>query len=42
VHSWLGSYAALTHQLGGEFTRLEGRNVAATLAHYIRVGGPAV
>ena len=21
--------------LGGEFTRLEGRNVAATLAHYI-------
>jgi K+-sensing histidine kinase KdpD len=32
---WLGSYAALTHQLGGEFTRLEGRNVAATLAHYI-------
>jgi two-component system, OmpR family, sensor histidine kinase KdpD len=33
---WLGSYAALTHQLGGEFTRLEGRNVAATLAHYIR------
>ena len=32
---WLGAYAALTHQLGGEFTRLEGRNVAATLAHYI-------
>jgi two-component system sensor histidine kinase KdpD len=32
---WLGSYAALTHQLGGELTRLEGRNVAATLAHYI-------
>jgi len=23
------------HQLGGEFTRLEGRNVAAMLAHYI-------
>ncbi len=32
---WLGPYAALTHQLGDEFTRLEGRNVAATLAHYI-------
>src|SRR4029077_1706096 len=33
---WLGSYAALAHQLGGEFERLEGRNVAATLARYIR------
>jgi hypothetical protein len=28
-----------THQLGGEFTRLEGRNVAATLAHYISETG---
>ncbi len=33
---WIGSYAALTHQLHGEFERLDGRNVAATLAGYIR------
>ena len=33
---WLGSYASLTHQLHGEFTRLEGRDVAATLVRYIR------
>lgn len=32
---WLGGYAALAHQLGGEFHRLEGGNVAATLARYI-------
>jgi two-component system sensor histidine kinase KdpD len=32
---WLGAYAALAHQLHGEFVRLEGRNVAATLAQYI-------
>jgi two-component system sensor histidine kinase KdpD len=32
---WLGAYAALTYQLGGEFQRLEGDNVAATLARYI-------
>lgn len=32
---WLGAYAALTHQLGGEFVRLEGSNVAVTLARYI-------
>jgi two-component system sensor histidine kinase KdpD len=32
---WLGAYATITHQLGGEFTRLEGSNVAATLARYI-------
>jgi two-component system sensor histidine kinase KdpD len=32
---WLGTYAALAHQLHGEFVRLEGRNVAATLAQYI-------
>jgi two-component system sensor histidine kinase KdpD len=33
---WLGSYATLTHQLGGEFERLDGGNIAATLARYIR------
>ena len=33
---WLGSYAALTHQQGGDFERLQGGNVAATLARYIR------
>jgi len=33
---WLGAYAALAHQLRGEFVRLEGPNVAATLARYIR------
>ncbi len=32
---WLGTYATLAHQLHGEFVRLEGRNVAATLAQYI-------
>jgi two-component system sensor histidine kinase KdpD len=32
---WVGSYAALTHQVGGEFARLEGRNVASALARYI-------
>lgn len=32
----MGSYAALTHRQGGEFVRLEGRNVAATLAGFIR------
>lgn len=32
----LGSYAALTHQLGGDFVRLEGRKVAETLAHYVK------
>jgi two-component system sensor histidine kinase KdpD len=31
----LGSYAALTHQLGGEFVRLSGRAVAPTLARFI-------
>jgi K+-sensing histidine kinase KdpD len=31
----LGGYAALTHQLQGEFVRLTGRTVAATLAEYI-------
>jgi two-component system sensor histidine kinase KdpD len=33
---WLGAYAALTHQLKGEFVRLDGRKVAATLARFIR------
>lgn len=32
----LGAYAALTHQLKGEFVRLDGSNVATTLARYIR------
>jgi two-component system sensor histidine kinase KdpD len=32
----LGGYAALAHQLGGEFVRLEGRNVAEVLARYIK------
>jgi two-component system sensor histidine kinase KdpD len=33
---WLGSYATLTHQLRGEFVRLEGREVAATLVRFIQ------
>jgi two-component system, OmpR family, sensor histidine kinase KdpD len=33
---WLGSYASLTHQLHGEFIRLEGRNVATTLVKFIQ------
>jgi two-component system sensor histidine kinase KdpD len=33
---WLGAYAALTYQLRGEFVRLEGGSIAATLARYIR------
>ena len=32
----LGSYAALTHQLQGEFVRLEGGPVATALARFIR------
>src|ERR1700736_4189239 len=32
---WVWSHAALTHQVGGEFVRLEGRNIAAALARYI-------
>ena len=31
----LGTYAALTHQLGGEFVRLDGRAVAPALAGFI-------
>ena len=33
---WLGEYAALVHREGGEFVSLYGRNVAATLADYLR------
>jgi K+-sensing histidine kinase KdpD len=33
---WLGEYAALAHQLGGEFVSLYGRDVATTLATYVR------
>jgi two-component system sensor histidine kinase KdpD len=33
---WLGEYAALVHREGGEFISLYGRNVAATLATYLR------
>jgi len=32
----LGGYAALTHQLHGEFVRLEGSPVAATLAQFVQ------
>jgi len=32
---WLGEYAALVHQKGGEFVSLYGRNVAATIADYV-------
>jgi two-component system sensor histidine kinase KdpD len=32
----VGSYATLTHQLGGEFERLDGRSIARTLVEYIR------
>ena len=31
----MGGYAALTHQLGGEYVHLHGRSVAATLVDYI-------
>ena len=32
---WMGGYAALTHQLGGEFVHLHGRSVASALVDYI-------
>jgi len=32
---WMGSYAALTHQLGGEFIHLHGRSVARALVDYV-------
>jgi K+-sensing histidine kinase KdpD len=31
----MGGYVALTHQLHGDFVRLEGRSVASTLARFI-------
>ena len=33
---WMGGYAALTHQLGGEFVHLRGRSVAGALVDYMR------
>jgi two-component system sensor histidine kinase KdpD len=33
---WMGGYASLTHQLGGEFVHLHGRSVAAALVAYIQ------
>jgi two-component system sensor histidine kinase KdpD len=32
---WMGGYAAMTHQLGGEYVHLHGRSVASTLVEYI-------
>jgi len=32
----IGSYATLTHQLGGEFVTIDGNDVAATVADYAR------
>ncbi|HEY1420883.1 MAG TPA: hypothetical protein VGG90_09275 [Candidatus Dormibacteraeota bacterium] len=32
---WMGAYAALTHQLGGEFVHLHGRSVARVLVDYV-------
>jgi two-component system sensor histidine kinase KdpD len=32
---WMGGYAALTHQLGGEYVHLHGRSVAPALVGYI-------
>lgn len=34
--SWLGGYASVTHQLGGEFVRLDERYVARALVGYVR------
>jgi two-component system sensor histidine kinase KdpD len=33
---WLGEYATLVHQKGGEFVSLYGSNIAATIADYVR------
>lgn len=33
--AWMGGYAALTHQLGGEYVHLHGRSVAAALVDHI-------
>jgi two-component system sensor histidine kinase KdpD len=32
---WMGGYAALTHQLGGEYVHLHGRSVVTALVDYI-------
>ena len=32
---WMGGYAALTHQLGGEYVHLHGRSVGSALVDYI-------
>ena len=32
---WMGAYAALTHQLGGEFVHLHARTVAGALVDYV-------
>jgi two-component system sensor histidine kinase KdpD len=32
---WMGAYAALTYQLGGEFVHLHGRSVAKVLVDYV-------
>jgi len=32
---WMGGYAALTHQLGGDYVHLHGRSVASALVDYI-------
>jgi two-component system, OmpR family, sensor histidine kinase KdpD len=32
---WMGGYAALTHQLGGDYVHLHGRSVASALLDYI-------
>lgn len=32
---WMGAYAALAHQLGGEFVHLHGRGVARALVDYV-------
>jgi len=32
---WMGAYAALTHQLGGEFVHLHGKSVARELVDYV-------
>ena len=33
---WMGAYASLTHQLGGEFVHLHGRSAARALVDYVR------
>ncbi len=32
---WMGGYAALTHQLGGEFIHLHGRSVSRAIVEYV-------